>query len=184
MLADIGHYLWDLADNWAAFMTGGLIAALFTLVERIRGKQFSPSTFIIIFLVFGFAAASFQTWRHEYAARTLAEQTISKGRNADTVRRLQDYYADAAQFYIQITDAKSDAEFQQTEKAFEGWAHGMGQWVIKNMGSGAYIRLIDSSQPAPVMKNVKPERAELILTIGIIRDNLAKFVENPAWDKP
>src|ERR1700724_1343083 len=99
MLADIGHYLWDLADNWAAFMTGGLIAALFTLVERIRGKQFSPSTFIIIFLVFGFAAASFQTWRHEYAARTLAEQTISKGRNADTVRRLQDYYADAAQLY-------------------------------------------------------------------------------------
>jgi len=59
-----------------------------------------------------------------------------------------------------------------------------GRWVIDNMGMGAYVRLIESSKPTPTMKNVKPERAELLVTLATIRDNLAKFVESPAWDKP
>ena len=36
MLADLGQYILDLAENWAAFMTGGTIAALVLVIERLR----------------------------------------------------------------------------------------------------------------------------------------------------
>jgi hypothetical protein len=63
MLADVGQYLWDLADNWAAFMTGGIPAALILIVERLRRKQLPLRTFVI-FLAFGFVAASYQAHNH------------------------------------------------------------------------------------------------------------------------
>jgi hypothetical protein len=36
MFADIGEYIAELADNWAAFMTGGIAAALVLVIERLR----------------------------------------------------------------------------------------------------------------------------------------------------
>jgi hypothetical protein len=36
MLADVRQYILDLAENWAAFMTGGTIAALVLVIERLR----------------------------------------------------------------------------------------------------------------------------------------------------
>ena len=36
MLAGLGQYILDLAENWAAFMTGGTIAALVLVIERLR----------------------------------------------------------------------------------------------------------------------------------------------------
>jgi hypothetical protein len=73
MLADIGQYLWDLADNWAAFLTGGIPVAVLVVWERWRSKQSNFRFFVAIFLVFGFVAANFQTWRQEHAARSNAE---------------------------------------------------------------------------------------------------------------
>jgi hypothetical protein len=184
MLADIGQYLFDLADNWAAFMTGGIPVAVVAIWERWKGRAIPLRAYFLLFLGVGFAAASFQTWQHEYTARIRAEQATGKGRSAVTVLQLQEFYADAAAFYMQATDAKSDAEFKQTEKAILEWSDRLGEWVTKNMGSGAYIRLIESTGPPPTIKNVKPERVDLIVTMATIRDNLAKFVETSAWDKP
>jgi hypothetical protein len=59
MFADIGQYLLDLAEHWAAFMTGGIPATLFLVFERFRGRQL-PLRAFIIFLVFGFFAATYQ----------------------------------------------------------------------------------------------------------------------------
>jgi hypothetical protein len=63
---DILLFLGTLASNWAAFMTGGIPAALFLAFERFRGHQLSWLTFFVVFIVFGFAAASYQTWHDEY----------------------------------------------------------------------------------------------------------------------
>jgi hypothetical protein len=62
VLADIGQYLLDLADHWAAFMTGGIPAALILIVERIRSKQL-PLRAFVFFLAFGFVAAAYQEHR-------------------------------------------------------------------------------------------------------------------------
>src|SRR4030088_228454 len=125
MLADIQLYILGLADNLAAFMTGGILVAIVAIWERFRERSIPLKFYLMLFLGVGFMAASFQTWRQEYAAKTLAQQMAFKGRNPDTVRRLQDYYADAATFYIQATEAKSDAEFKKMEKSADEWMSGL-----------------------------------------------------------
>jgi hypothetical protein len=183
MLADIGQYIADLADNWAAFMTGGIAAALILVIERLRRDQLPVRTFIV-FLVFGFIAASFMTWRHEHTARILAEQIGPKARNAATVQQLQDYYAEAVSLYMQANTAKSDDDFKNTEKEANEWANDVGHWITSNMGNGAYSKMIQPPQPTPIITNVKQDRVQLLFMLSVIRDNLGKFVESPAWDKP
>jgi hypothetical protein len=181
MLTDIWQYILDLADNWAAFMTGGIPAALALVIERLRKVQMPVRTFVIVFLAFGFVAASFATWRNEHVARVAA---VNKGRNPAVVRQLQEYYAEAGSFYVQITSAETDKEFNEANKSAEEWATQMGHWVTENMGNGAYVRLIQTPRPPPTVGKVRPDRAESAFMFAVIRDNLSMFVENPAWDKP
>src|SRR5687767_11785024 len=114
MLADLGQYILDLAESWAAFMTGGTIAALVLVIERLR-RPLPVRIFVFVFLGFGFLTASFDTWRHEHATRIKAEQA-PKGRNPATVRQLQDFYADASSYYNEVLAAKTDKEFKDLEK--------------------------------------------------------------------
>jgi len=78
MLSDIWRFLADLLDNWAAFMTGGIPVAVLALWERWQQRPISFRRFAAIFLLFGFAAASFQTWRQEHAERVAADGRASK----------------------------------------------------------------------------------------------------------
>ena len=183
MLDDLGQYVLELADNWAAFMTGGLLSALVLVIERVRKNTISVWLFVLLFLVFGFAASSFTTWRNEHAARVKAEQ-MPKGRNPATVRQLQDFYADAASYYREVSDAKTDREFQELKAAINKWGDKLRTWTLLNMGTGASVRIIQPSKSSPPLDNAKTERAELLRILAIVRDNLAAFVESPAWDKP
>jgi hypothetical protein len=181
MLDDVGQYILDLADNWAAF-TGGILSALVLVMERVRKNTISVRLFILLFLVFGFAASSFTTWRNEHAMRMKAEQA-PKGRNPAIVHRLQEYYADAAIYFDKAMDAKTDKEFKEAEKSINKWANELAEWMAENMGKGAFVRVVQVSKPLPSFKNVKAERVELLTLLAILRDNLGLFVENPAWDK-
>jgi hypothetical protein len=58
-MANVGRYIYDLADNWAAFLTGGIPAALLLIYERVRGEQLSLRTFAILLAV-GFVIASYR----------------------------------------------------------------------------------------------------------------------------
>jgi hypothetical protein len=59
MFADVPKYLWSLAENWAAFMTGGVPALVILVIERMRGKAVPRRAFLFL-LAFGFVAASYQ----------------------------------------------------------------------------------------------------------------------------
>jgi hypothetical protein len=182
MLTDIGQYLWDLAYNGPAFMTGGFLAALVLVIERLR-RHLSARVFVIVFLSLGFIAASFQTWRHEHIAKLALEQVAQKRRNPAVLQHLQDDYADAAAYFLSARDAQSDAEFDDIKKSVDDWTATLGHWIIDNMGNGAYIKLIQPPSPLPQL-NVKPGRADTLLLLMVLRDNLEKLVENPAWDRP
>lgn len=65
MVADAITYFWLLISHWATLMTGGIAAAIFLLVERIRGKQFEWRT-VFVLIVCGFFVASYQTWHDQY----------------------------------------------------------------------------------------------------------------------
>ena len=130
--------------------------------ERWKGRPISLGLFVSLFIAFGLVAASFQAWRQEHAARIIAEQP-PKGRNPVVVRQLQQYYADAASYYDEISEAQSDKEYQDAQKALEEWSPKVGQWILLNMGNGAYARMIDTSRAAPLeLKNVKPNRARQV----------------------
>src|ERR1700733_2690331 len=77
---DLWQYIVDLFDHWAAFMTGGIPVAILAIWERWRGRNVSFRFYVVVFLVFGFVAASFQTWREENKARLLAEQTSTSSK--------------------------------------------------------------------------------------------------------
>jgi 2-iminoacetate synthase ThiH len=83
-----------------------------------------------------------------------------------------------------VLEAKTDKKFKELETSIDKWIEELATWIHTNMGHGAAARAIDKTQVAPAFNNVKPERAEVLKTLSILRDNLGKFVENPAWDKP
>jgi hypothetical protein len=64
-----------LAERWAALVTGGIFTALFAGYERWRGKPVAWSTYVRIFVVFGFVAASFSAWRDEHSSKINAGGT-------------------------------------------------------------------------------------------------------------
>ncbi len=151
--------------------------------ERWKGRPISLGLFVSLFIAFGLVAASFEAWRQEHSARVVAEQA-PKGRNPVVVRQLQEYYANAASFYEQIASIQTDKEFDDLDKELSKWAEEAGKWVLTNMGNGAYARLIDHSNPPPLPKNTKPKLIESLQTMGVIRENFKRLVENSAWDKP
>jgi hypothetical protein len=185
MLADIGKYLWELGDHWAAFMTGGPVVAVLIFWERWRNRNIPFRFYAAVFLVVGLAAASFQTWQQERTARMLAEQSIRHSRDVATARQLQKFYAEASQFQREAAAAAngSDEEFNSLQNTIDAWSKETGPWILQNMGEAAYHRVIQS-EGLPNMNAVGSERARLMLMMGAIRDNLSKLLENPAWDKP
>jgi len=74
-LSDIISYASALAERWAALVTGGIFTALFAGYERWRGKPVAWSTYVRIFVVFGFVAASFSAWRDEHSSKINAGGT-------------------------------------------------------------------------------------------------------------
>jgi len=92
MVSDITQYLFDVADNWAALLTGGIPAAALLIFERIRGKSLSLRTFAFL-LACGFGAASFQAHNRvsgEWKAAKSANTTLQSD-----VKTVTDQLADA-----------------------------------------------------------------------------------------
>src|SRR5258706_3405783 len=98
MFANVTHFIGDILDNWAAFITGGIPVAMLVIWERWRSRNVSFRFYVAVFLGFGFAAASFQTWRQEHSAKIQAERLVRHSRDAAISRQLQKYYAEASQF--------------------------------------------------------------------------------------
>jgi hypothetical protein len=183
MLADIGQFIWDLLDHWSAIITGGIPVALLAIWERWRSRSVSFRFYIAVFLGFGFAAASFQTWRQEHFSRIQAEQLMRHSRDAAITRQLQKYYAEASQFQREAAAFAvngDEEQFNALKKKVDVWGKESGAWILQNMGEAAYHRVIQSD----TLPNVYTERTELILVTGAVRDNLGKLLENTAWDKP
>jgi hypothetical protein len=55
----------------------------------------------------------------------------------------------------------------------------MGEWIISNRGNGAYAKAIQLPNTIPAMNDTKPDRAQTIFMLTVLRDNLEKLVENP-----
>lgn len=70
-MSDILLFIWAVLGHWQAWLTGGLVIAVFTVVERYREKAFSwkvfawfPAAFLLV--------AFYLTWHDEHVALTKA----------------------------------------------------------------------------------------------------------------
>jgi hypothetical protein len=175
LLSDILQFGLRLLDHWVAFATGSVPVMIVGAWEHWKGRSVSWRFYVVVFLAFGFTAASFQTWRQDRSERT-------HFRDAALVQQLQNYYVEAENQRRSVLEAQraSDQEFQVVKKKAETWAEDVGHWIIETMGWPAYVRLIK----VPEEKlGGRDERAQLLFMITLIRDNLERLIENNAWDK-
>jgi hypothetical protein len=187
MWADIIQYAWDLLDHWSAFMTGGIPVAILAVWERWRSRNVSFRFYVAIFLGFGFAAASFQTWRQENAGRLLAEQTdISARQRLAKKAELQKFFIEAGVLLnTPIDRAISDQDFKKYSDSVELWINTTGKWIRDNLGDAALAKFLDRSTTTFLMydASVNTMHNNIINGLVSIRKNLSTLVETNAWDK-
>jgi hypothetical protein len=187
MLADIWQYILDLADHWAAFITGGPIVAILVFWERWRDKTIPFRIYVAIFLVIGFVAAGFLTWRQERDARVQAEQTISVTRNRSATKaELQKFYIElGALLEVQLKQDISPADFENYKAESNRILNEQAQWIKDNMGDAALARFADKSN----MKEVRFKKAVndvhniMLMNQTRFHENLKDLIESSAWDK-
>jgi hypothetical protein len=187
MLADLSKFLGDLLDNWAAFMTGGIPVALLAIWERWRSRNVSFRFYVAVFLGFGFAAASFQTWRHEQSTMNVAEQALLLTKNrAVTKAQLQQFYIEAGQLMGQQLDKSiSDEDFKKYSDSVDAWLNKTAGWIENNLGPAATARFLDGSGSMSFTFTgaVNRQHNNIINSMTTFRKNLSILIETNAWDK-
>jgi hypothetical protein len=182
MFADISQFADHLLDHYVAFATGSVPVMILGIYERWKNRPVSFRFYVVVFLAFGFVAAGFQTWREEHAARNALEKHWE--RSPEIVRHLQKMYAEVSEFnrraYAVISGP--DADFQELSKEVHVWSGENGRWILDNMGTAAYYRVIQNSGQIP-QHGDNLERAKLSVVLQIMQQNLGQLVENSAWDK-
>ncbi len=165
-------------------MTGGIPAAIFLLAERIRKKQFEWRAFFIVFIVIGFFAASFQTWRDEYAHKSAAEAIREQH-----VAMLKQFYAETNDLWREVYSIPQNISPEDYKKLIDKadtLSRRLEDWVRTNMGPGANAHLLRiPTAPGPtyssaISKNHNSELNALASTKQAIED----LITNPAWDAP
>jgi hypothetical protein len=142
---------------------------------------------ISAFLVCGFLAASFQTWRDENKARIAAEQTNAKanGRAAEKAQ-LQQFYVEGGNLYRLLPKDISEEDFQKYEDECNRWLNRTVEWIAQNMGEAAKARFLDTASAINYTSPnaVNQKHSNIINAIGNYRKNLqVSIAEFDAWDK-
>ena len=154
--------------------------------ERWKNRTVSFRFYVVVFLAFGFVAASFQTWRQEHYERIKAEQTLKpRERDPAVVEQLQKFYSEAATFNRRVLVALQgpDEEFNRIDGEFLVWTNGVDAWIKSNMAPAALDRVGQISPSSQQYVGVSQQRNALAYGTMMIRDNLKALIENPAWDK-
>lgn len=87
LLRHVGLFAWAVFSHWQAWVTGGGIAALTQVVERLGGWTLSRPTYVRIFIVSFLLVAFFLAWRDQYTA--LIEERRYRSRVADELAELR-----------------------------------------------------------------------------------------------
>ena len=90
-MSDILQFIWAVLGHWQAYVTGGIVIALVTVVERYREKPFSWKVFAWFLTAFLFVAF-YLTWHDAYLAlrRTISEKSTLEGQLSERDRRIED----------------------------------------------------------------------------------------------
>jgi hypothetical protein len=182
LASDVIIYAGALFNNWAAFMTGGIPVALFVLMERlVRRRPFSPKTFFLIFIVFGFTAASYKTWHDEFATRI----ERSAAREAH-IKQLKIFYVRADNFYRQLVSMPKNItaeNYKNVQKQIDAFSQELEHWVSSNLGPAANAHLMVSpGKLKPVAFGISQDHDSTIAAIVAVKEGIDDLISNPIWD--
>jgi hypothetical protein len=184
LLSDIVQFADGLLDHWVAFATGSVLVMILGIWERAKNRTASFRFYVVVVLAFGFVVASFQTWRAEHAARVALQASPHWERSPDVARRLQQMYAEVSEFnrrsFAGIDGSNED--FKQLEKDVDSWSQENGKWILDNLGTAAYYRVIKNSGPLPESTDANHQQ-RLLVVLQIMQQNIGQLVESSAWDK-
>jgi hypothetical protein len=179
IFGDILTYAGLLLSNWASWLTGGIVAALFALWERYRNKPYGLRT-VAVFVAFSFIFASYQTWHDEYAQN----HSRSKVRESH-VAKLQTFYSKVGDLLAEpLAKDSSKADVDKYLAKADAWIDDSAQWIKLNMGDAARDRFLDLSGMSAVryQKAVDEAHNQALMNLTRLRQNLDELIRNPAWD--
>lgn len=179
-MADIATYFWALASHWAAFVTGGIPAALFLVIERVLQRPFSLRTFVAVFLVFGFVAASYEAWHDEYQRNSSASIL-----HQAHIAKLKQFYDEGGELLNrQIPKTISKADFDKYVADVDAWGNNSAKWIGENMGQPAENKFLDRNgiQAGFYSNAINHDHNNVIESIVRLRSNLDELITKPAWD--
>lgn len=157
-------------------MTGGMVVACFVALERFLRRQFSWTVFFLVFIVFGFVAASYQTWHDEYELHN-----GKAARRAEHVVQLQKFWSEGG---VILNDEPTKENFDQWVDKINAWVNNTAAWIDKNMGALARDKFLDTSgmMAMTYSRAISPAHNRAVQNINRLRDNLRYLIDNDSWD--
>jgi hypothetical protein len=87
--SELWIYIVAFFSHWQSYLTGGVVTALITLLERAREKQLSKRVYFYIFVSAFTLAAFFMAWRDQFERSVRAEETLSRAEQTLSMERPQ-----------------------------------------------------------------------------------------------
>jgi hypothetical protein len=177
MLADLLLYVWLLLEHWTAFVTGSVVTAVFYLFERLAARPVRLRTVVVVFVLFGFAIASYQTWHDQYE-----QQTYKAALRAEHIAQLQKFWIEGGDLLKE--DVTKDNFDKWLDKA-NVWVDRTAKWVDGNMGAAARERFLDKSGMLAMSysRALNQQHNTAIQNITRFLDNLRYLMDNESWDR-
>ena len=160
-------------------MTGGIPAAIFLIVERLRQKPLSIRIFIALLFV-GFFAASFQTWRDEYKLSHGAAYL-----HRQHVAQLKKFFAELGPMMEPLPKKMPEKDFAEYIAKVNAWYASTSTWIGKNMGVEARAKFTDLSDIPAVRYSIAINDTHnlMLRNLSRLKKNLDELIVDPAWDK-
>jgi hypothetical protein len=179
-------FLFAVLDKWGTLVTGGVIIAVVSIVERLRLRPIPWRLYFCILALAVFAATYF-AWDDQYIRRMNAECQVNRMYGARDQRRefirrnLTPFYSKAQELFQRRIILNDYDSWQEELIKFE---NEMENWIKLDMGDLALIKMKDiTGQQNKYPHAVNDTHNLNLLALNIISNNLILLIQQPEWDQ-
>ena len=105
-MSDVLQFVWAVLSRWQAYITGGVVTALITIVEKKRGKAFSWRVFVWFLAVY-LVVAFYLAWHDEHTALIRALAVNQSSKTADVKSKVVSLIRDLKEFQAERKEIES-----------------------------------------------------------------------------
>jgi len=105
-MSDVLQFVWAVLSRWQAYITGGVVTALITIVEKKRGKAFSWRVFVWFLAVY-LVVAFYLVWHDEHTELIRALAVNQSSKTADVKSKVVSLIRDLKEFQAERKEIES-----------------------------------------------------------------------------